>query len=264
MGHDDKPFFSIITVCYNSEKTIERTLKSVINQTFDNYEYIIVDGCSTDCTMLIINQYKKQFKSVDISSEPDTGIYDAMNKGILRAKGNIIILLNSDDWLENNALEKIYCASDGNEEIITGPLKFWYDDKHYLTYGTSIARFERLKKKYLSPIRHPATFVPLSVYRKVGLFDTSYKIIGDTDFIYRCIEHNINFKFIEDVLCNMSDGGVSNSFKNLSQRGKERIKFLKSKKMKTIPMCFNLFRYLLFSAIRRWMPLFIINIYNRN
>lgn len=206
MSQYHQPFLSVVTVCYNSGKTIERTLKSVVDQTFTDYEYIIIDGCSTDDTLSIIDGYREKFKHLEIVSEPDNGIYEAMNKGIVRAKGTIIALLNSDDWLENNALEKVYAAYNGEEEIITGSLNFWYDESRYLVYETSLDRFERMKKKHLSPIRHPATFVPLSVYHKVGLFNVGYKIIGDTDFIYRCIDCNVKFKFVHDVLTNMSDG----------------------------------------------------------
>ena len=100
--------FSVITICCNSEKTIERTIESVLAQTFKEFEYIIVDGGSTDRTLDIVRKYEPLFEGrMKWKSEPDTGIYNAMNKGIKRAIGQIIGIVNSDDWLELDALEKV-------------------------------------------------------------------------------------------------------------------------------------------------------------
>ena len=107
----DNPQFSIITICYNSGKTVERTLKSVLGQSFKNFEYIIVDGGSNDDTLDIVRKYEPLFQGrLKWKSEPDKGIYDAMNKGIVRVSGDIIGIVNSDDWLEPDALEKVHNA----------------------------------------------------------------------------------------------------------------------------------------------------------
>lgn len=99
---------SIITACYNSEKTIERTLKSVLAQTYSNYEYIIIDGMSTDDTLKIIDAYRNAFGSkLKVVSERDSGIYNAMNKGIKMASGELVGIINSDDWYEPDALQTI-------------------------------------------------------------------------------------------------------------------------------------------------------------
>jgi glycosyltransferase involved in cell wall biosynthesis len=109
-------YFSIITVCYNSEKTIERTITSLRNQTYQNFEYIIIDGGSTDSTLEII---KKNLDVVSILvSEKDEGIYDAMNKGIDLASGEIIGIINSDDWYENDTLENIFKISFGQTNLV--------------------------------------------------------------------------------------------------------------------------------------------------
>ena len=101
-------FFTIITPCFNSEKTIEKTLQSVLNQTYQNFEYIIIDGGSTDDTLSIIESYKEKFaEKLTVVSEKDNGIYDAMNKGIQLAKGELVGIVNSDDFYETDALENI-------------------------------------------------------------------------------------------------------------------------------------------------------------
>ena len=100
--------FSIITICFNSEKTIERTIKSVLTQTFADYEYIIVDGGSRDSTLDIVKKYEPLFEGrMKWKSESDRGIYDAMNKGIMRSSGTIIGIVNSDDWLDSEALDVV-------------------------------------------------------------------------------------------------------------------------------------------------------------
>ena len=106
---NNQPQFSIITICYNSSATIERTIKSVLAQTFTDYEYIIVDGGSKDSTLDIVKKYEPLFDGrMKWKSEPDKGIYDAMNKGISRSSGTIIGIVNSDDWLEADALESAF------------------------------------------------------------------------------------------------------------------------------------------------------------
>src|SRR5574344_2512884 len=102
-----KPLITIITVCYNSEKTIERTIKSVVNQTYKNIEYIFIDGASSDKTLDIIKKYMKEYSFIKLISEKDNGIYDAMNKGISLSTGSIIGMINSDDYYELDAVESI-------------------------------------------------------------------------------------------------------------------------------------------------------------
>ena len=125
--------FSIITVCYNSESTIFETIQSVKNQTYTNYEHIIIDGSSTDNTLDIINKYKNNSDKVKVISEPDNGIYNAMNKGIKLASGELIVFLNSDDTFESNALEIITNHYNSKIDIIYGNV-YWqekYNNKVY-------------------------------------------------------------------------------------------------------------------------------------
>ena len=130
-----QPFFSIITVCFNSEKTIERTLQSVLGQSCIDYEYIIVDGASKDNTIDIIKQYEQMFDGRMIwLSEPDKGIYDAFNKGCKKAKGEYIWIVNSDDYLEPDSLKIVLDIIKNSEDrftrcpIISGSMNFRYKD----------------------------------------------------------------------------------------------------------------------------------------
>lgn len=207
------PDFSIITVAFNSEKTIERTIKSILNQTHTNFEYIIIDGGSTDATNQIINNYKALFKgNLTHISEPDKGIYDGMNKGIALAKGKLIGLLNSDDYYFNDTLETVdnaYQNTDKNT-VISGELIFKSESSEQLL-KTSEKRFLKKIKNYKNGVRHPATFVPKSIYDAVGLFDLNYKIASDAELMYRIYQANFKFKFVNKPLLVMADGGISNS-----------------------------------------------------
>ena len=207
------PEFTIITVSYNSESTIERTIKSVLNQSYKNFEYIIVDGASTDKTNDIVESYKEHFKgNLTHVSEPDNGIYDAMNKGIELAKGEIIGLLNSDDYYFENSLAIVHevYSNVSKNTVITGELIFKSKAGEQLL-KTSEKRFRKKMKHYKTGVRHPATFVPKVIYEKVGLFNLDYKIASDAELMFRIFRANYVFKFINEPLLVMSDGGISNS-----------------------------------------------------
>lgn len=221
--------FSIITVCFNSEKTIRRTIESVLNQSYKDFEYIIVDGKSTDKTMNIIKEYEDRFNNrLKYSSEPDSGIYNAMNKGIRLCKGSIIGIVNSDDWLQPDALEIVKKQADELNEtdfIISGWLNFHYNDGTVNILTNSNERFKHITKLYGMGLRHPATFVSATVYQQVGVFDENLQIAADRELIIRCYKNkNIKFCLIPYVLSNMSDGGVSEqrpSYRQIQKRIEE-------------------------------------------
>ena len=128
------PFFSIVTVCYNSDKTIEQTIRSVLAQTYQDFEYIVIDGASTDNTLNIVKRYseKVEYKNkIRVYSEKDKGIYDAFNKGCRKAKGTYVWLVNSDDYIERDALsivfEKVKAFSDAYP-IVSGSVRFVYSN----------------------------------------------------------------------------------------------------------------------------------------
>ncbi len=218
-----QPRFSIITVSFNSEKTIERTIQSILSQGFQNYEYIVVDGASNDGTVEIVKRFEPRFQGrMKWISELDSGIYDAMNKGIMLSTGAIIGLVNSDDWLEHDALEIVNNAFERHDNnldaIYTGGIRFYSDKGWNQELFPNMALLESSSKSFdMGGIRHPATFVPRVIYDKCGLFDTQMKISADADFILRCYFSNYLFIPIMKVLSNMSDGGISNvtNYKNL-------------------------------------------------
>lgn len=208
---------SLITITFNSEKTIERTLKSVLAQTYKNYEYIIVDGASKDSTMDIVRKYEPLFEGrMKWKSEPDTGIYNAMNKGIMRSTGEIIGIVNSDDWLEPLALETVVKIADGLDSsagsLFCGSVRFHYNDGSSQLFETNEDRFYKgvTKHSFNYGAYHPAILVSADVYKEVGLFDELFKIEADIDFIYRCYIAGKKFHFTNDVLTNQLDGGISN------------------------------------------------------
>ena len=256
--------FSIITISFNSEKTIERTIKSVLAQTCKDYEYIIVDGASKDGTLDIIKKYEPLFGGrLKWKSEPDKGIYNAMNKGIERSKGDIIGIVNSDDWLEPNALEIVnqeYCRNNYNKNAIyCGGIIFHTLDGKIRYLRANKQLYIRQSKYYiLSGIRHPATFVPHKIYAKVGLFDERIKIAADSDFLLRCKFNEIEPVVFDAFLSNMSDGGASNR-KDIYMVGKNDRKIIQSKNnVKGLNYLFQMTHWIIRKQIKRIMIQFKI------
>lgn len=208
-------FFTIITVCYNSEVTIQRTITSVYNQTFKNYEYIIIDGKSTDNTINIIESNIKKFKGkLRYISESDSGIYDAMNKGISMAKGKYIGLINSDDWYEKDALDIIhdnYQASPSTD-IFYGLLNFYKDKKFYKTESFS---HEFLNEESLP---HPTCFISNNLYKNIGSYNTDYTLASDYEYFLRCLKSKSTFKYISKILANFSWDGATIKYLYNSQK----------------------------------------------
>ena len=200
---------SIITISFNSENSISETFQSVKNQSFNNYEYLLIDGGSKDETLNIAN---KRDHITKIVSEPDKGIYDAINKGIKNSTGEIIGFLNSDDtFYDKKSLQHIYDAFDDVTDCI-----FWdliYTDKNEKVkrvWKGSAFKKGAFKKGWMPA--HPTFYCRRSVYDKLGLYDDSYKIAGDFELMLRFLEkHNIRSKYIPKTLVNMKVGGASNN-----------------------------------------------------
>lgn len=224
---NNRPFFSITTPCFNSEKTIERTLRSVLEQEFKDYEYIIVDGGSTDGTTDILKRYEPLFEGrMRWKSERDKGIYDAFNKGIAQSKGLYCWNINADDYAEPQALQfiadKVKDLQPSSFPILSGSLRFIYDDgreAHIKTMDQKEA--DRRYRLADIGINHPATIVPKRVYDQVGSYDEQYKIMGDMDWFRRAYEAGVPFMYTAEVLTNMSEGGVSTKL-NFSKLARDR------------------------------------------
>ncbi len=199
-----KPKVSIITVCYNSEKTIEQTIKSVLNQTYENIEYIVVDGLSSDDTLKVVKKYKNK---INIISEPDDGLYHAMNKGIMKSSGEIIGIINSDDWYEKNAVElAVRYLSDDNCELVHGRYKKVYDNG--IMQEMKCGKLEDLQ--YKMSILHPTVFVKKVIYEKYGIFNQRFKIAADYDLILRFYEAGVKMVEIPENISYFRMSGISN------------------------------------------------------
>lgn len=221
---------SIITATYNSEATIRDTLESVNAQTYPHIEHIIVDGNSKDNTLEIVKKYGKRVSI--LISEPDNGIYDAMNKGIRAATGDVIGILNSDDFFTSNDVISAVVSTFKNNDIDAV-----YGDVHYVhphnlnkcvRYYSSAVFKPSLFKFGLMPA-HPSFYVKRSCYEKYGLYSLEYKIASDFDLLIRFLHtHKIKYKYLKKDFVTMRMGGVST--KNLNSRmllNKEDVKACK-------------------------------------
>ena len=199
---------SIITISYNSENSISETFNSVKTQLIDNYEYLLIDGGSNDRTLTIA---KEQDHISKIVSEPDKGIYDALNKGIKNSTGEIIGFLNSDDtFYDENSLKYIVEAFDKNTDCVFGDLIYTDINENIKRVWKGLVFKKGAFKKGWMPA-HPTFYCRRSVYEKLGLYDDSFKIAGDFELMLRFLEkHSIRSKYIPKTLVNMKVGGASN------------------------------------------------------
>lgn len=199
-----QPLVSIITVVYNGEKFLEKTIESIARQTYSNIEYIIVDGGSTDGTLDIIK--KNQSRISHWISEKDKGIFDAMNKGIQMAKGEIIGLLNADDYYADETVAWVVNEfQKSSAEIVHGNLAILHQN------AESIMTPDITQMNSRPSIFHPTCFVRKSVYNTLGLFDIQFKISSDYEFLLRCFKKGVFFSYLPKTLCYFRPGGMSSS-----------------------------------------------------
>jgi len=204
---------SIITVCYNSELTIRDTIESVFLQNYSNIEYIVVDGYSSDSTMSIISDYKDRIYKV--ISEPDKGIYDAMNKGIINSTGDIVGLLNSDDiFSDNNVITDVVNYFLENKEMsgIYGDLIYVKRDNiNKVVRNYSSRFFSEWKVRFGLMLPHPTLYLRRDVFSRVGFYKTDYRVAADFEFITRLVVSGIPLKRLPRVLVKMREGGISST-----------------------------------------------------
>ncbi len=199
---------SIITVCYNSEKTIEQTIQSVLRQTYPHIEYIIIDGKSTDDTMKIVEKYRGEFAGrMKVVSEPDQGIYDAMNKGIRMASGELIGIINSDDYYEADAVETmVRHMPKESYAVLYGEMRYLVDG---VEESVTIVSPHFLERRSMN---HPSCFITRKTYEKYGMYDTQYCCVADYDLFLRYKEHTeIAFVPVYEIIANMRNGGASSA-----------------------------------------------------
>lgn len=215
------PLVSIITVVYNGEAFIEQTIKSVLTQTYTNIEYIIVDGNSTDGTLEIIKKY--QSKIAKLISEKDSGIYNAMNKGLSIATGEIIAILNADDYYYPETIQQVVNQFNmNNADVIYGDLtklRTINGQDFFKDIKPDISLMEKTM-----PIFHPSTFVKKKVYDVVGGFNEVYKLSSDYDFVYRVYKAGFKFDYLPKAIAVFRIGGASNLNCDSYQEGFEILK----------------------------------------
>jgi glycosyltransferase involved in cell wall biosynthesis len=233
---------SIITVCFNAEKTIEETIKSVLSQTYKNIEYIIVDGKSTDSTLKIVGKYKKKISK--IVSEKDKGLYDAMNKGVRKASGEIIYFLNADDVLvDKHVIREVMEEFEREElDLVYGDVDFYYPEEKETVRISRIASLEEIKKGNMPP--HQGSFIKKEWLKKYP-FDLSYKSSADFDFFAKFLKEKPKTKKINKIIARMQIGGVSSgkiSYKETQNVMKRHFGKIAYYKIKTKHTIFNILK----------------------
>lgn len=218
----DNPKISVITVSYNCVDTIEATILSVINQDYENIEYIIIDGKSSDGTIDVIKKYADSISH--IISEPDEGIYDAWNKGLLLSAGEWIAFVGGDDILYPNAMKSYIHEIQNNKKINFISSRMLRVRKDLSPVEVRGEEWSGKMKKYCT-ISHVGSLHHKSLFEEKGVFDTSFKIAGDYDFLLRCY-NIINPGFIPEITVKMRAGGTSENmiFKSLQEARKAKLK----------------------------------------
>jgi len=215
------PFFTIITVVKNGGKSLQRTIDSLKAQTFQNFEYLILDGGSTDNTLEIIGRNSAFVDYCD--SRKDEGLYYALNQGIGLARGKFIGLLHSDDIYEKDALSKVYnwINNDQESSIIYGAIRFSknLNETFYISADEIYSRM----------IYHPSCFVEKSLYMRIGAFNTRYRIAADYEFMLRCKTMGVKFLGQNTAIAVFTENGLSSKhkFRSIIETSIIQIKFQK-------------------------------------
>lgn len=227
---------SIITPSFNSEKTIEETIKSVLGQTYRDIEYIIIDGGSQDRTIEIINKYRDKIS--EIISEPDKGIFDGMNKGIKLATSEIIGILNSDDlYFDEFVIENVVQTFERNQiDCLWGDLVYFKDKPNKFVRVWKAGNYKPgiFKTGWVPP--HPTFFVKKWVYEKYGYFRLDFPVAADYELMFRFLEkYRIRGYYLPKFLVKMRAGGNANKLKNLIKGNLECIRAWKINSFKMPP-----------------------------
>lgn len=203
---------TIVTVCYNACNGLKKTMDSVLRQDYPDIEYIIVDGASSDGTLNLIDEYKEKFESTEnikffALSEKDSGIYDAMNKGINLSGGDWIIFMNAGDQFYNSTVvSDVFCKPfDNNITGVYGDTERYYNEWKKVVKGNPLSQ---IKTGLPLPFCHQSVFVRADILRKL-MFDTTYKQAADYDFFLRCYNNGYEFTHVDVIVSQYEMGGVS-------------------------------------------------------
>ena len=246
MDNQNKPLITVVTVCYNAVNELEKTMLSVLNQTYDNIEYIVIDGGSKDGTVDIIKKYADRLAYW--VSEPDKGIYDAMNKGIKAATGEWINFMNAGDWFyEIHTLSIVFDkAIDAKYDVVYGDRISSYSKADYVQKPWAIEEFS-----FHFPIFHQSSFIRTGIMKKTG-YDLNYRICADFAFFYKVWSNNGAFFYVNVIMsvCEC-ENGLSTHPRNDVRRVKEDIMITKG--YLNMFTRFLLYKVFIFSWIKCYM-----------
>ncbi len=248
-----EPKISIITVCYNSEKYIEDAIKSVVLQSYKNKEYIIVDGGSTDNTPGIIERYRNLIDV--IIAEPDRGISDAFNKGIKRASGEIVCIVNSDDMMAADALELFAKQYEDGIDVFRGSeiIRNFETGKEYVLNPTMTYK----KLPFNFQVCHMATYIRRDAFERFGYYDVDFKCSMDRELLFRFHKQNAKEKRIDGIFGIFRLGGVSqNTYKSKIVEARRMMEKLDSSRLNTLI-------YTVYVATRVYLKRCIVSIKNK-
>jgi glycosyltransferase involved in cell wall biosynthesis len=246
-----QPFFTIITVVRNGSTTLQRCINSIKSQEFKDFEYLIIDGASSDGTLEIIRENADVISFA--LSEEDQGLYFAMNKGLRLAKGKYIGILNADDVYFPHTLDLVQEAirKDPNSDILYGAMSYFgQPDKVYFIHSDEL--INRM-------IFHPTCFVSSETYKRIGQFDTKYQVAADYEFMMRCLKAGENFLAIKHVLATFSEGGTSARlrFRSIMETSEIQARFnhesFYRKYLKLVRMLFGTYLKALLGKAHDWL-----------
>jgi glycosyltransferase involved in cell wall biosynthesis len=239
-SYPEKPLVTVITIVFNGEKYIEKTMRSVISQTYDNIEYIIIDGSSADGTIDIVKRYGD---TIDYwISEPDEGISDAFNKGIHFSTGDIIGIINAGDWYEPDTVDQVVSHVSAKQfDIAYGTMQYWdlAEKKTDLVYSNDIFLHRNMT------VCHATVFVMRRCYESIGLFRKEFRCSMDYEWLLRAKVGGMTFLYINKCLANMIPGGISD------RRWKYAIWEVTKAKTLYLPGKMNHIIYFVYQVIKR-------------
>lgn len=240
---------SIVTATYNSSKTVEDTINSVLKQTYKDYEYIIIDGVSKDNTLDIVRKYEPLFEGrMKVFSEKDKGIYDAMNKGFHRATGDVLMLINSDDlFARPDALDLVVKEFEKHQEVDGVYANLYYVSQNNIDNIVRVWRTgvqKPMRKGWLPA--HPTFYVKRECYEKFGYFNLTYPLAADFELMLRFVEkHHIRLQYLPEYLVKMRLGGAtSKNIQNIYRQDVETIRAFKENNLPGGNIMYLFWRYL--------------------